>query len=240
MSAKPKSEAHPAVPDFEGFPREGVQFLKQLKRNNDRGWFEEHRETYERQLLEPARSFVVAMGKRLHELSPMIHADPRVNGSIFRIIRDLRRVKGDPYKTHLGILFWEGWGERMECSGYYFHLEPPTLTLCAGLYMFTPQARDAYRAAVVDENAGPALAKALAKLKRAGPFSIGGSRLKRVPAAHSDHPNAALLLHEGLWAEIERPLPRQLSSPALVDHCFETFRTMSPLHEWLVTMLRTA
>ncbi|MDI6810045.1 MAG: DUF2461 family protein, partial [Candidatus Eisenbacteria bacterium] len=34
-------------PPFEGFPREGIEFLKRLKKNNNRPWFEKHKEEYE-------------------------------------------------------------------------------------------------------------------------------------------------------------------------------------------------
>ena len=76
----------------------------------------------------PARLFVGEMGARLKKLSPGVQADPRVDKSIFRIFRDTRFSRDKtPYKTHLGIWFWEGDGPRMECSGFYFHLDPPKL-----------------------------------------------------------------------------------------------------------------
>jgi len=34
-------------PPFDGFPREGIGFLKRLKRNNNRPWFEKHKQEYE-------------------------------------------------------------------------------------------------------------------------------------------------------------------------------------------------
>ena len=73
---------------FAGFPRDAAAFLAGLKENNNRTWFEEHRGTYEAALLQPARAFVVAMCEQLRAIAPDVHADPRVNGSIFRINRD--------------------------------------------------------------------------------------------------------------------------------------------------------
>ncbi|MCX5862175.1 MAG: DUF2461 family protein [Deltaproteobacteria bacterium] len=49
------------------------------------------------------------MGRALKKMSPLVVADPRVNKSIFRAFRDTRFSKDKtPYKTHLGIFFWEG------------------------------------------------------------------------------------------------------------------------------------
>ena len=70
---------------FKGFKREGIQFLEELKHNNSREWFNNHKQTFENDLLEPAKSFVVLMGERLQKWAPEIHADPRRDKSIFRI-----------------------------------------------------------------------------------------------------------------------------------------------------------
>jgi len=112
---------------FNGFPRELIQFYQGLSRNNDKSWFNEHKDIYARHVIAPAQDFVVSMGERLRMLSPGIVADTRANGagSIFRIYRDLRFSKDKrPYKTFLGIFFWEGSGKKMENPGFYFHMEP--------------------------------------------------------------------------------------------------------------------
>jgi len=119
---------------FNGFSGRTVEFFKELAVNNNKVWFEEHRQDYETYVLKPARSFIEGMGQLLSSVSPGVHADARVNKSLFRINRDTRFSKDkSPYKTHLGIWFWEGDGPRMECSGYYFHLEPHKLMLAAGI-----------------------------------------------------------------------------------------------------------
>ena len=81
------------VNPFTGFHPESLQFFKDLKANNNKPWFDAHKPDYERYVLAPARDFVVALGKRLRELSPDVVADPRVNKSIFRIYRDIRFSK---------------------------------------------------------------------------------------------------------------------------------------------------
>ena len=98
---------------------------------------------------------------------PGVVADPRTNGagSIFRIYRDTRFSKDKrPYKTYLGILFWQGRGKKMENPGFYFHLEPKGLMLGAGTYTFMKQGLEAFRKAVVHRTRGPALAKAVKKV----------------------------------------------------------------------------
>src|SRR5262245_1991586 len=196
---------------FDGFPKECVKFFVHLAKNNNKLWFEAHREEYEDFVMEPAQRFVMAMGKRLQKLSPDINADPRVNRSLFRLNRDIRFSKDKrPYKTNLAAMFWEGSGPRMECSCYYFHLEPPNLMLGVGIYMFTPEMLETYRRACVHPKHGPALGKAVQQLLHNKGYALGGSFYKKVPRGYDpEHPNADLLLHHGLHAGLETKIPNE-------------------------------
>ena len=122
---------------FPGFPPQSVQFLTDLRANNDRLWFEEHRSDFEKYIQTPAKQFANSMSQALETISPPAHAHLPVHHSIFRIHRDLRFSKDKtPYKTHLGVWFWQGNRPKMENSGYYFHLEPSNLRLGIGIYNF--------------------------------------------------------------------------------------------------------
>ena len=88
-------------------------------------------------------------------MSPGIHADPRVNGSIFRINRDTRFSKDKtPYKTHLDLFFWEGEGRSRDCPGFFFRMTPRSVVLGAGFHHFDPERLARFRAAVADEQSG--------------------------------------------------------------------------------------
>ena len=75
---------------FTGFPPETFTFLKGLKANNSKVWFEAHRGDYEQFHLAPAKAFVEAIAPGLKKISKDVHAEAKVNGSIFRINRDIR------------------------------------------------------------------------------------------------------------------------------------------------------
>src|SRR5690242_9527174 len=103
---------------FQGFPKGTVQFLSALRKNNDKAWFDAHRADYEDCYVEPAKAFVAAIAPRLEKLDPRIQAEPKVNGSILRINRDVRFAKDkSPYKDHLDLWFWSGEEKGWETSG---------------------------------------------------------------------------------------------------------------------------
>src|SRR3954447_17445134 len=148
---------------FAGFPREVLDFLEGLAKDNTREYFDLHRDTYQSALLQPAKEFVVALGEELHErVSPGIRAEPRINGSILRINRDTRfSADKRPYKEHVDLWFWEGEARSRERPGLFVRLRPATVTLGAGMHQFEPPALAAYRAAVANEATGRALESAI-------------------------------------------------------------------------------
>jgi uncharacterized protein (TIGR02453 family) len=223
---------------FEGFPGEGLQFLEDLKQNNNREWFQAHKALYTEYVLRPAQDFVVAFGEALQGISEGIAYGNQASGSgsILRIYRDLRFSKDKrPYNTHMRLFFWEGSRKKMENPGYYLRIDPSGGNVYAGMYRFPKPFLEVYREAVVDEKLGGELERALATVREAGEYEIGGERYKRVPRGYdSAHERAELLLYKGLYAgapAIEREV---LMSPELVDVCLEHCRNMAPLHRWLV------
>jgi len=240
---------------FAGFTRETIRFFEGLRRHNDREWFEKHRAIYEAHVMEPAKAFVTAVGARLKTGSlgaprldtrkpggakvPRLIAAPQVNKSIFRLNRDTRfSPDPSPYKTNLGLFWWEGPRERMESPGFYFHLEPPTALFSVGSYMIPKPARERYRRAVVDPKRGRELALIITGLKKIEGAEIGGQHYKRVPAGNDPaHPNAELLKHTGLYVWIEGPIPEELFSARLADLAAKHFESFLPLYRWLVKSL---
>ena len=195
---------------FSGFPNECIAFLASLGENNNKTWFEAHRKEYEGYLLEPARGFVTAMGERMREIVPGIHADPRTNGSIFRIYRDTRFSKDkSPYKTHLAVFLWEGTGPKMECPGFYFHFDAEQLLLGAGVYFFPKALLHGYRQSVIHDTHGKDLAAILDDVR---------------------------ILYNGLHIGKTEPIPDLLFSHELINHCIDVFSILLPLHQWLVSL----
>ncbi|MCP4218287.1 MAG: DUF2461 domain-containing protein [bacterium] len=222
---------------FKGFSKETVTFFENLKENNSKEWFNANKEVFEAHVMEPSVGFVIAMGERLQTIAPDIMAIPRKDKSILRIYRDTRFSKSkQPYKTRMGIIFWEGEGKKVECPGFYFHLEPSKLMMAGGLVNLPKHMMEPYREAVADPDKGKALPGILEALKEKN-YKIGRSHYKRVPRGYDpDHPNKELLKYNGLYASMEEEIPDLLYSAELVDYCFQRFQEMLPLHQWLLTI----
>src|SRR5262245_6741537 len=102
------------------FPQAGLNFLKSLKRNNNRDWFLENRPAYEESVRLPMIELIEALGKELARFAPEIAVSSR---SLFRIHRDTRFSKDKtPYKTHVAASFSVRGLDRHEGAGFYFHI----------------------------------------------------------------------------------------------------------------------
>ena len=219
---------------FSGFPRRYFTFFNQLKKNNTREWFEEHRGDYDEFVLHPAREFVIAMGEKLLKIAPGVNAIPKINQSLFKINRDVRFSKDkSPYKTYMGIWLWEGGRKRMASSGFYLHVENKNLLIGVGIKMFPKPILDRYRQAVVDNKQGAALKSAVKKIRDKG-YLIDGKHYKKIPRGFdSGHPNGEYLLYNGLSARIEEKVPDAFYSEAILYYAYAHYKNMLPLHRWL-------
>ena len=223
---------------FSGFPDGTFVFLETLAANNNREWFGLHRADYEHYFLEPAVAFVTELGPRLQQISKAIQFEARVNGSIFRIQRDLRFSKDKtPYKPHLSLWFWEGTRRGWDSPSLFFRITAKELVLGAGMHRFERSTLDSYRRAVMDDEAGQSLLALLEEIRRAGPYGIGGATRRTIPRGYDRaHERAGLLLHEGLWASLEADIPPETRSANFVDYCARHFKAISPINQWLSSM----
>jgi len=229
---------------FSGFPEEGLRFLADLGQNNDRDWFNDHKQIYTDAIVSPALAFIEALGERLQTISPHIQYDTRTNGagSLMRIYRDTRfSADKSPYKTWVGIRFWEGGGKASQNPGFFFGFDATGGGLHVGMHGFDKTMLAAYRAAVVDDEMGVELTSALEAVRAAGAYQIKGEHYKRVPRGFDpEHPRADLLRFNTLYVSSPGIPPAELASPDLVDTVIDHCQNAAPVQKWLLKVKLSA
>ena len=112
---------------------QSIKFLKQLKKNNNKAWFDAHRAEYEAARIDYS-NFIQLV------IDALAKSDPSISGlkakdCIFRINRDIRFSKDKtPYKTAFGASIKTG-GRKSCYAGYYFHFEPGQSFVGGGMWM---------------------------------------------------------------------------------------------------------
>ncbi|MGA2266324.1 MAG: TIGR02453 family protein [Phycisphaerae bacterium] len=121
---------------FQGFDESLVRFLGQLKRHNNRSWFQRNKTRYEAEVREPTLAFIRAIAPKIEAVSPHIFvSDSKVGGSMMRPYRDTRFTGSKlPYKTNVGIHFRHERGLDAHAPGFWMHIEPGEFWLAVGLW----------------------------------------------------------------------------------------------------------
>jgi uncharacterized protein (TIGR02453 family) len=223
--------------EFAGFPKETLDFLANLKLNNNREWFNKHKREYQEYFLEPAKSFVVTLGERLQTaISKEIRYDLRLNGSgsIMRIYRDVRfRKDKTPYNTRLRTVFWEGEGKKMAHPGYFIAFDAAGGGIYGGLHRFNRVELESYRNSVIT-SLGDEISEVIHLLNKKN-YKVGGEHYKRTPRGYDNsHPRANLLKFNGLYAVSPTIEPDLFTDPKIIDVCLEHCLNMVPLHNLLM------
>jgi uncharacterized protein (TIGR02453 family) len=219
-------------PPFDGFPLEGIKFLKQLKRNNDRDWFEKHKDDYETSVKLPMQSLIAALHPHFQRFAPEFDINPK--RSIFRIYRDVRFSKDKtPYKTHVAAHFvLRGKPKGIEGSGYYLHIEPGEVFIGGGIYMPDNDQLKKIRKAIVDKP------KQFLSIVQEPVFkktfgALEGEKLQRPPKGYEpDHPMVEWLKHKQFFVGVEWPESRSLRQKFTADAA-TVFETATPLVRFL-------
>jgi uncharacterized protein (TIGR02453 family) len=216
---------------FKGFPKESLKFLRSLRRNNNREWFQDHKTIYESALKQPMCDLVEAVGVAFETFAPEMVASTKA--SVYRIYRDTRFSKNKaPYKTHVAAIFPRKGLDKHRGAAFYLHVSPEELLIGGGVYMPLPEDLQAIRSHIAENST------AFLTILRGAKFrklfgTLGGEQLSRVPRGFSaEHPAADYLRHKQFLAA--RTLkPEVATTSDLYDVVIETFRGMLPLVRFL-------
>lgn len=223
--------------DFGGFSDATQQFLRDLRDNNDREWYQANKKTYEKAVKKPAKVWVEAMGTRLHDIDDKLTVDTRANGSgsLMRMARDTRFSKDkSPYKTNIAMMWWHGTGKKTQHPAFGMQITPDDAGLMVGMFGFPKPMLNAYRQAVVNDTLGEDLLEAIDTVQSRG-YEILGEHYKTTPRGYDkDHPRADWLKYNALYTHATDLSWDTLKSDNLVDVCFEHFEKMAPIHHWLL------
>jgi uncharacterized protein (TIGR02453 family) len=232
-SAK-REAATNAVPYFS---EEALKFLRGLRRNNRREWFEPRRPIFERELKAPMLALLAEVTHHMSEFAPAHLRSPQK--AMMRIYRDTRFSSDkSPYKRNLGA-WWAREGlEKTSGGGYYFHISADELVIAAGVYMPEREQLLAIRTFLLEHHTE--LRRLLDDRKmRKVLDSFDGQALTRPPKGFpKEHPAMDLLMCRQ-WG-VAATLPAETAlKPSLAKEIVSRFRLAAPLVDLLNTPLVT-
>jgi uncharacterized protein (TIGR02453 family) len=209
-----------------------LRFLKNLKRNNNKPWFEKNKDVYQ-EAKDDIEHFVGQVIEGLGKIDPDI-ALLKPRDCVYRIYRDVRFSKDKtPYKVNMGASFNKG-GKKTPTAGYYFHAEPGRNLVGGGLWM--PMAPDLNKVRQeidynFDEWKKIVTQKSFVKLFPEGVDGI--ETLSRPPKGYDEENPAIGFLKMKSFVVMHSPADAEMVSRTLLKSVLKTFETMKPFIDFI-------
>jgi uncharacterized protein (TIGR02453 family) len=215
---------------FPGFSAAALQFLLDLRENNDRDWFAPRRSFYETEVKAPMAQLVQQVASACQKKGfPLF---PKERSPVSRIYRDIR-FKADkrPFHHHVGAAL-HGRAGPTPFGEFYIHVSPEQSFVAAGFYMPDPAFLRVARARVAER---PDEFEAMVKaLRKKGLELNRESQLKRMPRGFERFADSAIAGHLKLNSYVvSRKLePEEVTTPLLARVSTDFALAARPLLEW--------
>lgn len=208
---------------FKGFPASGMEFLRELKQNNDRDWFAPRKSTYEQEVREPMLQLVSAVHAEMLRFAPGYVGEPKK--CIYRIYRDTRFSKDKtPYKTHIAASMWSNATGKQGGAGFYFSVSPEDVEIGAGLYAPEPSLLFMVRQHIADHHQA---------FRKTIQGDLWGESAARAPKGFDTEHPAIDLIKRKHFVILKSPKPAIATTSKLLPEIVKTFESLTPFVEFL-------
>ncbi|MBC7487221.1 MAG: DUF2461 domain-containing protein [Cytophagaceae bacterium] len=211
--------------------KRALSFLKALQKNNNKAWFDAHRDDYD-----VAKSdFLVQVDvliKGLTKVDPSI-GSPLPKEIIFRINRDVRFSKNkSPYKNNMAAVFAPG-GKKSPKPCYYVHIQPGASFIAGGVWMPEKEILEKIRQEIDYEGASLQTLIKKAVFKKYFSGLDEEATLVRIPKGYEeDHPMAAFLKLKS-FTVTHFISDTEVLDPKFPEYVLKVFAQIKPFNDFL-------
>jgi len=210
-----------------------LKFLRGLKANNDKAWFQAHKADYEEYVLQPLRDLVTDLGDFMLDINPCFEITHAINKTISRIYRDTRFSKDkSPYRSTAWFTFKnqnKDW-TTLVC-GYFFELSPASYRYGMGFYNAAPAIMSKFRE-LIDENPKE-FARAISFFDKQKTFVLDGDKYKRTIDKTKPEKIQDWYQRKNIYLVCNRKIDEVLFSSKLVDDLSDGFGLIAPFYHYL-------
>ena len=215
---------------FQGFSQESVDFLWGIRFNNDREWFQAHKQEYLDHVDTPLKELGREVAARMAEKYPKHGLELKVS----RIYRDARRLHGrGPYKSHMWFVLRRPGDYEGAVPSFYFEISPQCWSVGMGCYDATAMTMAKLRARI-DRDPAP-VEKLARKLNKHPDFALYGQEYKR-PKGDPGPLLSPWYNRRQIGINADFNCEGVLFTPELVDTVMEGFAFLEPFWAYLQTL----
>jgi uncharacterized protein (TIGR02453 family) len=213
------------------FTAQSLKFLRDLKRHNDRDWFQPRKALYDEQVREPMLALIGKINHELARVEPGFITEPKK--ALFRMYRDTRFSNDKtPYKTNTSALFWRKQTDKLGGAVLYVSLSSTEAVVAGGSYMPTPPELLMLRQHMAEHHAR--FGKILkSKALRECFGELRGDQLQRAPKGFDPNHKAIDLLKRKQWLLRTALDPKMATTDEFVPEVLKGIRLLIPFVNFL-------
>jgi len=210
-----------------------IDFFKELSQNNNKKWFDQNRNRYEKSVKTPFHSFVEGMIEKIQADDPEVKITTKE--SIFRINRDIRFSKDKtPYKTQMSALISRTGKKDKGFPGFFFSIGATNIMIYGGARSIEKDRLHSIRKYISGHM------EAFSKLLDDRVFKdkygrIHGDKNKRIPAEFNDAAEKQPLLFNKAYYYYAKLDVKLILDPSLEDIFMDYYSAAKPMREFLIS-----
>lgn len=217
---------------FQGYCDETMDFLWGVRFNNNRDWFQEHKEDYLKYLQRPTNE----LAREVHDRYLKKYPKEQINLHVSRIYRDARRLQGKgPYKDYLWFSLRIEHGFESRHPELWFDISPEGCTYGCGFWAATPSMMAAMRREIDDHP--EKMRKLVRAFKKQDTFVLGGADYKR-PKMDPENELAEWYNKKTIVIRCERAFDDLACSPELADTIMDGFVFLKPYYDFFESLCK--
>lgn len=217
---------------FDGFSPGTLAFLKNIKANNNKAWFETHKSECQQVLLDPLHDLAADLSGGMLAIDPLLVVGAR---AVSRIYRDTRftAIK-DPYKSNMWITFKRPSKDWIDAPAYFFEITPDDYRYGMGFYSASADTMRKFRKAI-DETPQEFL-EAVSFFSKEKIFVLEGDKYKKILDAAKPAEIQDWYQRKNFYLVCNREIDACLFSRRLVDELLAGFDLIAPFYHYLLKL----
>ena len=219
---------------FNGFTEDTLNFLKELKNNNSKIWFEKNRYRYEKVLLEPFKLLVCELSPSMLKIDQDIETMPKVDKTISRIYRDTRFSNDkSPYRSNMWVTFKRRIKEWKTYPAFFFELYHDWYRYGMGFYSANKKIMDKFRNKI-ENNID--LFKKITSFLKDNTFLLEGEKYKRTLNNNLTNEIQKWYQRKTFYLVCNKKINNNIFSNKIITELKDNFMILAPLYIFLIKL----
>ncbi len=217
---------------FTGFSPDAVQFLKDIRANNNKTWFEANKQRYQEVLARPFQYLVSDLSGFMLSIDPYFVTTPAISKTISRIYRDTRFSKDKSlYRSNVWLTFKRRISDWEEAPAFYFDITPEHYGFGMGFYNASKVVMDQFRDTIIAKPEH--FLEVVAFYRATDIFELKGDRYKKQLRPDLPPDIREWLQFKSFYLSRQNGIDGLLFSPELTKRLKYAFNLLGPLYKYL-------